>query len=411
MQSSFLDADQMSVSSQDSYFEWLTQNFPLLSAENLEQAYGRDRLKEIADAQTEALPEGDEGRILIFVDPSSPRYLKLKEEALEQFAELCRAASADGEFAREARQFLSYLVLCDGYPAFTEMRLELADRGATLIRELMKNEEMRADLHSTVSGLIAYSQHARPELRLLMLDAFSEYLSPNSKSRPGRRELSTVLFDALNLELRRQPDEMSQEFQRRLIELMVQYPHPSLPALLTVLYEEHPDQALRRKAKDYLAVLQSSLERLWEASNPDQVSSLEFRARSLGELANPAYTDNEIAQGIFNCCKGLEISNLSDPRLPELNALLNSDSNTIRMAAAIALSHVYRIEPACQIAGKAIEILADTAINGKLGDFVLDAISGVKSFEEMSESTKKKVETANAAANQKFIFQNVKAQD
>lgn len=383
------------------YFEWVSANYPLLSGQLLELEYGRRQLKLIAAAQIAAVPDNGDSRIIIRVDIKNEIYKSLRKAAFAQFSMLCNSARMPE--GKEAREFLCYLVLSNGYPAFSEMQERLADEGALILRRLMEDENIREDLHSTVTGIVAYSQNARPAIRQLMLDAFCVYFTSKRGKRPGRRELSSVLFDALNLEIRRPRQNQSVEFQDRLIELLSKHPHPATRTVLSVLANEHSDENVRLHAVQSLRKLEESLMGYWEATTPDQVSTEAFRAMCLAEMSELNLSEMEQIQTIFNSCKGLPITDLSDARLGQLNELMSRGS-VISLAAAIALSQAYKITLPCDVAGRAISILTDWAINASEGRYVLDALSAVRAFEMLSDTGRQKVNTAFSAANLKFVL-------
>ncbi len=388
------------------YFNWLQAEFPLLSAECFEQEFCKQALSELVASQKEAVPDTEDSRIVIHVDRKHPIYNELKKAAFDQFAKLSTLVNEEGQEARKAREFLSYLVTADGYPAYEEFRQELADLGAIQILRLMERQELHKELHSAVSGILAYSQNARASVRMLMLEAFCKYFDPQTKERPTRRELSGILFNALTLELQRPLARQSQEFQERLIQLLAKHPHPECKILLECISKEHSNESMREQAKSLLQHLQESLLSQWENTIEDQVSSLEFREKSLSEIMMHKNQQDQI-QAIFNSCKGMDITMLQDPRLPMLNILMSSQSNTICLAASFATSYIYRIEPPCEVAGKAIAVLTDWAVNADDGRYVLDALQAVKNFEQLSDTCKQKIENAYISANQKFIFRSV----
>ncbi|MBX9687345.1 MAG: hypothetical protein K2X27_11625 [Candidatus Obscuribacterales bacterium] len=388
------------------YLNWVGTRFPLLYAENLEETYGRRMLDLIVASQREAIPQEQDSRIVIRVDTRNQIYKDLRLEALAQFKQLSKLAAQDGEDGSSAREFLSYLLLCNGYPAFIEMRTQLAEEALSLVRDLMKVERFRVDLHSSVSGIIGYSKHASVQRRSVMLEAFEEYLDPETLYRPGRRELSSILFDALRLELSRPISEQCVIFQNRLLDLLCIHPHPETKVMLSAIANEHYDEQLKVRSREALVRLNNSLMRIWNATVPDQVSSHEFRVSSLAELSELDIDELSKVQGVFNACKALKVRDLSDPILRRLNEFMSMESSSLRLAAAIALANIYAVEPPCEVARKAISVLTDWAINGSEGRYVLDALEAVKTFESISEEMRKKVETAYIAANQKFIFRS-----
>lgn len=388
---------------QHPYYDWVSANFPLLTSVNLELEYARAFMKLFESFAPEQIAHSG---IVITVDCQNPIYQDLLAQALQQFAQLCVCAEDNDRFGAEAREFLGYLVLSDGYPAYSEQRHLLAERGALVLRQLMMIERFRPDIHAAVSGIIAYSPCARVQIRLIMLDAFAEYFSAKTRVRPEQSELCTILFDGLNLELRRSKSEQNFEFQARLIKLLIEHPHPATEVVLSVIADEHGDNSLGKLAAESLRQLHNSLCRVWELTRPDQVSNEDLRAQNLAQIMDYSFSEEEQIQSIFNACKGLKIVHLSDPRLSQLNALLLAESNTIRLASAIALSKIYSLDPACEVASKAIGVLTDWAVNGEEGDHMLDALSAVKSFEAISPACAKKVEIGYIKANQKFIFRN-----
>ena len=389
---------------QEPYFDWVTANYPLLSGHNLEQEYSKRMLKQIVSTQTAAVSAQMDSRIVIRVDEKNEIYTSLKKAAWAQFSMLCNSARmAEG---MQAREYLCYLVLSNGYPAYAQMQERIADDGAIVLSRLMEKEAYRAELYSTVTGIIGYSQNARTNIRILMLEAFALYFYSPSESGPSRRELSTVLFDALNLELRRPRANQSIEFQDRLINLLSRHPHPATKTLLTVLANEHYDEQVREYAAQALRKLEVTLMGVWEATTADLVSSEEFRAVSLAEVNELDISLPDRIHVIFNACKGLPITDLKDKRLAELNKLMSDDSELISLVSAIALSQIYQIALPCEIAGKAISILTDRAINAQGGRFVLDALSALRAFELLSEASQKRVNNAFCAANLKFVIRS-----
>lgn len=285
-----------------------------------------------------------------------------------------------------------------------DLSAELCKRAVELGGNLQLQSTSRREAFYSAAAILAHSQPTPKLIRLMVLQWLERFLNDtNAEFRPGIEEVATVLFKALQLELRRTACQQSVEFQQKLVTLVSRYPHPEAHAFLQAIGDHSCDPQHKRLTASFASKLSESLMSIWENTAVDQTASDQFREVSLCNLQSMILAESERVQVIFNACKGAPITNLEDRRLSLLCALLEDESEMVVVATAVTLSQIYEIEPGCSVAARAVEVLTDIAVNGPTR-YMSDCAAATKAFARKSKSLRSKVETACTVANQRFLF-------
>lgn len=386
----------------NAYLIWINENYPLIDGDFFQQEYNK------RSPRTPPIPAHSgtvaKASSLKYSGAGSHIYDQLRSEMLSQFEQFCDLARGDGERSALARQFLAHMVLSDGFPVFSLEREALADSAATMLGDLIKVEQFRTELYSSVAAVLSRCQPARESIRWTLLNALTQ-----GKARRERTDLqlSATLLSSLHQELERPDSQRSVRFQCRLIELIKEHPNPEAVPILNAIAEHHPQVEVRETARLVKFYIHNSHRRIWDATACDELSRLDERARRLAcTLADNDLTEVEGIQAVFNQLKGCYITDKNDPRLPYLDNILSLSvpaSSQLTLGTALGIAYSYRIPELCQVAGKAIQVLVETAINGADPGAMLDALIGVKLFRQLSKTADACIEKSLAVANQTFV--------
>ncbi|MBY0550542.1 MAG: hypothetical protein K2W95_24905 [Candidatus Obscuribacterales bacterium] len=205
----------------------------------------------------------------------------------------------------------------------------------------MELQTYHSELLPAVTGVLAFANHSNPANRILLLTGIQQFFCVDDANVGDRQALATLLFAALNVELRRPLPEQSHEFQVRLIELVELHPHPASTALFAVVSDCHHDQHLRKVAQRANVRLMDTLGLMWRRTIVDQVSSSEFLSDHMQAIFDNSLSDLDKAQAIFNACKQKVSAKPSDLRLTLLKRCMStSDSALLRIASSMAFWHM-----------------------------------------------------------------------
>ncbi len=377
------------------YQAWLKEKYPLLDEQSFKSSYTARHGAHQQDHTEAASP--------VTMKPQSAVCKQLQLEMRLQFRHLCALASNRLHDSCTAREFIGFLVLNNGFPVVAFQRQAIVNLAANAVIDLMSVDDFRRDLLSCVTGVLAHSQPARASIRLKMLAAFEALQVSSGTGGISHSKFASILLTALRQELERV--NRNTEFQVRLIKLLALYPHPQGDPALQAILDGHQDALVKDAAKTARFHL-CSLGRMWEETPSDQLSSQDDRIRRIKQALSDSMCLDQRIQMIFNQIKGAPIDSPDDPRLPYLYEMLSSKSS-MRLAAAVAMAHSYKLQNPCPVGQTAIDVLVDTAINGTNSADTLDALSCIELLKQVSPRVPDNIEKYRTLAYLKLHLRTV----
>ena len=195
---------------------------------------------------------------------------------------------------------------------------------------------------------------------LLELPLHTANISLDLDKQVTRQDAGKLALEALEASLNTLEDSNQLISNMKLLELTGY--RPALPNIQAIV-DKTDNQELKQAARETLYILKDSVRQCWEDTPPDHTGTLEQRNDHIKEAVHDqALQDREIIQAVFNATKDSDIENPDDPRTDVLEKLLEHQSEIVRLAVSYAMIQI--TPPSNNLFDKAIQIIADTGVNG-----------------------------------------------
>jgi hypothetical protein len=391
--------------------QWLTNRFPFLAADffymmvSLELRYRLSLENEIKQISSES--ELSLNAIII---------VQMTNVAKAQMLELATIARGSLPDAGLARRMLCSILLSDMSVA-EEIRGYCTEVAAAVIREIAHAIAV-TNARSEIDRLLECARNCllhRPWLsektRLDLLAAYGQltkFRTPLSGSLiMSRRESTVVLTDCLLLELSNSQNSQNIGFIEAVLSLLCDQDNQHTLPLLEVLLTQHANDEVRAASAKAHKVLSNRLEKRWNETQIDQISSLSSRSKRL--LAAFESNDaNVITQTIFNNMKGSPITSVNDPRAGILNKLIQkSEIGALAVLWTLFAEGFYNEE--LEKFFGAMFLAADLSMNGKKASVRTEAANVISMIRVTYPKLEKQIEAVLAVANDKFVINYLKA--
>ncbi len=242
------------------------------------------------------------------------------------------------------------------------------------------------------------------QVRLDILDAFMHLAVRDTtiENRLSADKIGAILTEAFLLELSRLEYKQSLAYSRELLRKLKVYRYPAAAEVLEVVVASHWSASLRQSAQKTLEAMNDTLQRKWDATICNDDLTVLARAGQLASAVRERDT-NQLVKSLFFAFKGCPLTDSSDPRLNSLNKLFAHPSNAVRLSVCLALLDSAEPRDLSEITNRAIDVVADLAINSRSAEIVGDALTLLDWLRLTQPSLHGQIENACASANAKFI--------
>lgn len=389
-----LQSDRLLLSSED----WIRSRFPLLDQTEFSNVF----LTRFKEANPEFTQENSPEAFSLRVSPEDPVYQMLMVEVTRELDSLVGLSQAAGDGdPSAARSALVFIISRGGEPLVEDARVTAVGAAVKAVNSWAEQPELRNEALAHLSWLLGFGGDLSLAIRVSLLDSLEACLrsGPSSIS-----EVSACMQNSIELEMRMVDGSPERkELLLRWINLCSKYAAPAICILLDVVSDLSEDFEVKQAAKAVAYDLRGSVRRLWEDTIVDQVSPLESRAARLLEGRQKRYAELDMAQHIISQCKGEPITEVSDPRLPQLLEVMRDGTERVRLAAARCLTECLMPEQPFPEVRESLYCVAEILVNAGDSRYVGDAIWILNNFRATNPHVASYAEAAISTATSKFL--------
>ena len=175
----------------------------------------------------------------------------------------------------------------------------------------------------------------------------------------------------------------------------------ALPTLESI-EKNTADSNLSKEAKEACELLRYSIRLIWEDTPADYTSTLEARSRQLKEYLNDdSLKEDEHIQALFNATKESPAQDQEDPRLMEIESLMDTGSEKLKLAAAFSICRI--LNPGQSLYKKALMELTSLAMFAGSAGLCIESNAILEEIEIQYPQTSIYIELEKQKVNEAFV--------